>query len=147
MKQYQQYSKAPTVLISLWIYYFVNIKKIIIHWDEIHKSKLNHFKVHISVAFSTFPMLCDHHLYLTSHFSISPTAKSLAMKQFPLLPPPYGPLETSNGILPSWWCFCILPPQICYNFYVSWEDLIRSIENILTHLLECQNCLLCWPVE
>ena len=90
------------------------ILKYIFQWHLVH------FQCCVNIT-STYPQ----------SFSISPTAKSLAKKQFPLLPPPYSPLETRNGFLPSWWCFCILTLQICYNFYVSWENLIRFIENIL----------------
>lgn len=43
---------------------------------EFTQQKMNHFKLYISVFFSTFTMLCHHHHYLILECSITPLKKN-----------------------------------------------------------------------
>ena len=99
------------------ILHLCNFKK----WLRWNSHNINHLKVNNSLAFSTFTMLCKHHLFLVpKHFHLS-KVKSLSIKPFLPIPPSFWhPLIC---ILWLWiylfWIF-ILSGMIQYVIFYVW---------------------------
>lgn len=101
-------------------------------WNS-HNTKLTILKLHSSIAFSTFAVLCSHHLYLIAFRCRNTTHRTLQRELFPFSPFPQ-PLETTN-LLSIYMDLPVL--AISYKWNWTLHDslcLVRHLFLITSHL-------------